>query len=225
MILKPPDSVHSPLERGGNYNDKGIGGAPALCAGTPGDVVTPSFHNISPESHWCCRGQPHGRQLWVSFSASTSHPPCPDTHLDGEDDGDLGHIGDGKVQRWRWPYLALFGATMKEMMGYFLETWTAGKDDVGYLLDEEYLLILVVFVDIFIFVDILWYEDLNSGEQWCGRGRLPLLWNPAIENNFIDLMNYFGSTIYKAIECLKRLLIVGWLNGYSIIQTYRPWNA
>ena len=51
MILKPPDSVHNPLERGGNYNDKGIGGAPALCAGTPGDVVTPSFHNISPESH------------------------------------------------------------------------------------------------------------------------------------------------------------------------------
>ena len=85
MILKPPDSVHSPLERGGNYNDKGIGGAPALCAGTPGDVVTPSFHNISPESHWCCRGQPHGRQLWVSFSASTSHPPCPDTRLGGED--------------------------------------------------------------------------------------------------------------------------------------------
>ena len=51
MILKPPDSVHNPLERGGNYNDRGIGGAPALCAGTPGDVVTPSFLNISPESH------------------------------------------------------------------------------------------------------------------------------------------------------------------------------
>ena len=51
MILKPPDSVHNPLERGGNYNDKGIGGAPAQCAGTPGDVVTPSFLNISPESH------------------------------------------------------------------------------------------------------------------------------------------------------------------------------
>ena len=207
MILKPPDSVHSPLERGGNYNDKGIGGAPALCAGTPGDVVTPSFHNISPESHWCCRGQPHGRQLWVSFSASTSHPPCPDTRLGGED-----------------AVFCVFGPIWghdERDDGIFLETWTAGKDDVGYLLDEGYLLILVVFVDIFIFVDILWYEDLNSGEQWCGRGRLPLLWNPAMENNFIDM----NSTIYKVIECLKRSLILKWQTAYSTIQVCRPSNA
>ena len=127
MILKPPDSVHSPLERGGNYNDKGIGGAPALCAGTPGDVVTPSFHNISPESHWCCRGQPHGRQLWVSFSASTSHPPCPDTHLDGENDGDLGHIGNGNVQRWRWPLDRFTKIKFVKLLLRCLDSWSWGQ--------------------------------------------------------------------------------------------------
>ena len=131
-----------------------------------------------------------------------------------------------------WPYLTHLNTRPKYCIWPYLgPRWKRWWDIFGNLNSRErwcrifvgwgYLLILMVFVDIFIFVDILWYEDLNSGEQWCGRGRLPLLWNPAMENNSIDM----NSTIYKVMECLKRSLIVKWQNAYSTIQVCRLSNA